>query len=357
MNDLRIPRVTVAIPTRNRAELLKGCIQSVLDQTFADIEIIVSDNASTDETADVVASSEDPRIHYSPLEEDIGLYGNLSRCLHLGRAPYLTIVPDDDYMLPRNLERKAEVLDRHPDVGIVHSSFHLLIDNPDGSQVLHEDVNQVGASSDMIESGTVVARRLLSQPYFINFTGALIRRSVVRDDSFEAADGPAADLGLCLRIARKASVAFLAESLVGCRLHSDAGSVRDGIYEFTNGVYRPSLASVAITHLPKERFLARYGAEFDDQGKVRIASRRYRREALRYAIRLRSTPNRTGRDALAVLRAAVRVDRAVLMRPFAFRFLATSLLGVRGRRLLASLKRRVPKFRWRLKPGVNDRRA
>lgn len=334
------PRVTVSIPTRNRAAFLREALSSVLDQTFTDIEVIVSDNASTDDTKRVVTSFNDPRVCYSPLPENIGLHGNLSRCLHLGTAPYVSILPDDDFMLPRNLERKVEVLDRNEDVGIVHSAFHLLAVLPDGRQVLKENVNQTRSNIDRIEPGQAAIRRLLADSYFINFPGAVMRRSVIDSESFDEMDGPAADLGLCLRLASKSAVGFVAEPLVVWRLHPGSGNVQDGIHEFDGREYRPSLASVALTKIPKERFLTRHAHELPDLRVLRVATRTYSRSALRYAIQIKSRPDRTIREGIDTMRAAVHIDKTVLLRAYGIRFLASSLLGARVRLALSGLHER-----------------
>ncbi len=68
-----MPRTTILIPTYNRAQWLGGAIESVLAQTQPDFALTISDNASTDETADVVASFDDPRITYVRRETNCGL--------------------------------------------------------------------------------------------------------------------------------------------------------------------------------------------------------------------------------------------------------------------------------------------
>lgn len=108
------PAVTVCIPTYNRRELLSRSLQSVLDQSLEDAEIIISDNASTDDTEEYVRSIGDPRVRYSRLPSNIGLFGNLSRCLSLGTGRYRVMLPDDDSMLPGNLEAKVRFLDANP---------------------------------------------------------------------------------------------------------------------------------------------------------------------------------------------------------------------------------------------------
>src|SRR5688572_23564901 len=104
------PLVTVTIPTYNRAHLLGPAIESVLAQSLQDVEIFISDNASTDETQKVVEGIDDPRVHYVRNERNLGVHANLSRGFTLGSAPYVCVLPDDDAMLPRNLERKVAML-------------------------------------------------------------------------------------------------------------------------------------------------------------------------------------------------------------------------------------------------------
>ena len=127
------PAVTVCIPTYERPEMLRRSLQSVLWQSWRDVEVIVSDNASDDRVAEVVASFQDPRVVHDRLPENIGLFGNLSRCLRLGSGRYRVMLPDDDLMLPGNLESKVRFLDAHPEVGLVHSAFRFL--NGDGLPV------------------------------------------------------------------------------------------------------------------------------------------------------------------------------------------------------------------------------
>ena len=120
--------MSVCIPTRNRMEMLREAIESVLVQTFDDFELIISDNASTDRTEDVVGAFHDGRIRYVKLERDVGAIGNFNHCLGMARGRYVCILNDDDWMLPENLLQKARALDRHAGVGFVYSHYHLVDD-------------------------------------------------------------------------------------------------------------------------------------------------------------------------------------------------------------------------------------
>jgi len=124
--QLMTPRVTVAIPTYNRSEMLRRTLQSVIAQTFTNFEVIVSDNASTDDTEAVVASFGDSRVRCLRLDENIGMLGNLTRCLHLGDAPYVMVLHSDDLIRPGLLAAAVDVLDTHRDVVFVHSAFSVI---------------------------------------------------------------------------------------------------------------------------------------------------------------------------------------------------------------------------------------
>src|SRR5690349_22831899 len=98
------PRVTVVIPTYNRARFLPGAIDSVLAQTFGDFRLLVADNASTDETEAIVARYEDPRIDYVRRDENLGITANHNLALRDVSTEYCLIVPDDDVLFPQILE-------------------------------------------------------------------------------------------------------------------------------------------------------------------------------------------------------------------------------------------------------------
>lgn len=76
-----MPEVTIAIPTYNRASLLKEAIQSVLNQTYKDFELLICDNTSTDNTEGVVSTFSDPRIKYHKNKNNIGMMNNWNKCV------------------------------------------------------------------------------------------------------------------------------------------------------------------------------------------------------------------------------------------------------------------------------------
>ena len=114
----RAPRVSVGVPTYNGARYLGEALESLLRQTYEDIEIIISDNASTDATEEVATSfaRRDPRVRYDRLPENIGAAANFMRVLELARGEYFRWAAADDLSAPEFIERCVSVLDREPDV-------------------------------------------------------------------------------------------------------------------------------------------------------------------------------------------------------------------------------------------------
>ena len=119
-------KVSVGIPTYNRSAFLRQSIQSMLGQTHRNFRLIVSDNASTDDTAEVVASFDDPRIHYTRTDENIGMTANFNRILELTETEFVAILYDDDLFYPQYLDYTVTAIEAHPRVGIVHTAFDLI---------------------------------------------------------------------------------------------------------------------------------------------------------------------------------------------------------------------------------------
>jgi hypothetical protein len=106
--------ITLAIPTRNRLPLLKRAVESCLAQDLPDLEVVISDNASSDGTAEWGASLADPRIRFSRHQADVGMYANWNACLAAARAPLFLLLSDDDWLEPGAAGALVEALRARP---------------------------------------------------------------------------------------------------------------------------------------------------------------------------------------------------------------------------------------------------
>ncbi len=109
-----MPICTIAIPVYNRAQLVRAAIESALAQDMADLEILVIDNASTDGTWDTLQSYHDPRLRLVRNDTNVGLFGNLNRCLELAQGDYICILCSDDRLLPGCIAGEIELMEQHP---------------------------------------------------------------------------------------------------------------------------------------------------------------------------------------------------------------------------------------------------
>ena len=106
-------KISIVIPTYNRAGFLREAISSALAQTCSDFELIIGDDASSDHTPDVVAEFKDPRIRYFRHENNIGITPNWQFVVNQARAYLVAPLADDDLFLPEHLSMALDVLEHH----------------------------------------------------------------------------------------------------------------------------------------------------------------------------------------------------------------------------------------------------
>jgi glycosyltransferase involved in cell wall biosynthesis len=326
----RQPRITVTIPTYNRSSLLREAMESVLSQSVSDIELFISDNASSDNTAEVVGSFNDPRVNYIRNDKNIGHYANMSRGLQLGTAPFVAILPDDDIMLPKSLERKLQPLEKNSRVGIAHSASKLFHVGPDGN-VLHSQVYLTGGKDSAVEASNLVMRRMLSDSYWIHFPSALIRRAIVGNVRFDPSDGMGDDLGMFLRLLRNVDlVAYIAEPLTAIRMHSRAHSSENAFHKYHENGFLPTFVAIANIRDARNRFLDRYGNEVEGVNEIRASSRRWIQGMLMQIALWNLGPSQSRRMNWNLLRQAAEVDPGIILTPDGARFLSRAILGPRA---------------------------
>jgi glycosyltransferase involved in cell wall biosynthesis len=114
-----MPVVSVIIPTFNGEEYIADCMQSILHQTFRDIEIIVIDDGSADATGEIIKSFFDDRIVYQRLEKNKGTAAATNAGHDLAAGKYIAHIDQDDIALPDRLERQVSFLEKFSDVDVL----------------------------------------------------------------------------------------------------------------------------------------------------------------------------------------------------------------------------------------------
>lgn len=234
-------RVAVCIPTRNYGRWLGQTIGSVQAQTLRDLEILVCDNASTDDTAAVVGAlaAGDARLRYLRHERDLGMVGNWNACLERVSAPYVKVLCADDLLEPTCLERQAALLDAHPAAALASCARRLVDEQgaPTGPVLAFSD--RAGfTGGDEVIGRCLVDGNVVGEP-----SAVLLRRGAL-DRGFDPAYRHLTDLALWLHLLERAGLAFTPEPLCRFRVHGDQAT-------------RHNVAS-GVAQAEELRLLARY---------------------------------------------------------------------------------------------------
>jgi len=124
------PFFTVVIPTHNRSLLLKRAVESVLCQTLEDFELIVIDDHSTDDTASIVKSFTDSRVHYLTNQRIKGACGARNTGIFSAKGKWVAFLDDDDVWLPEKLKCQYEVIQNAKQtVGLICTDYAILKEN------------------------------------------------------------------------------------------------------------------------------------------------------------------------------------------------------------------------------------
>lgn len=190
-----MPKVSVVIPTYNRAEFLMETVHSVLDQTYRDFEIIVVDDGSTDTTAQVLEPYS-AQVRYV-WQENAERSAARNHGLRLARGEYIAFLDDDDRFLPDKLRGQVAALDRDPGIGLVASGFQYTDEH---DTLIGEEYPWVGRSPITLQtilfSGLAPIHAVLAR-----------RESITQVGGFDTHIRGCEDIDLWLKL-----------SLAGCRM-------------------------------------------------------------------------------------------------------------------------------------------
>jgi len=118
-----MPKVSVIIPTYNRAKLLPRAVNSVLNQTFKDFELIIVDDASTDNTEEVVRRYKDHRIKYIRHKTNKGISISTNEGINKSKGQYIAFQDSDDEWLPEKLKKQMEIITCESNIGVVYTGY------------------------------------------------------------------------------------------------------------------------------------------------------------------------------------------------------------------------------------------
>lgn len=230
-----IPAVSVVLPTYNRAHLLPRAIQSVLDQTYTDFELLVVDDGSTDETPAVMGSFTDDRIRYIRYEPNRGANAARNVGIRAARAPYIAFQDSDDDWFPEKLERCMAVWEEAgPEVGVVYSGYWKYMD---------AEGNRMFIPFDWVKQRDGWIHDELLRNNFVTTQAAVVRRECFDRSGYWLEGLPGKqEWELFLRISRDYQFRYIDEPLLNSRF------TEGGISNNRMGIYRSMERILEIHH-------------------------------------------------------------------------------------------------------------
>jgi glycosyltransferase involved in cell wall biosynthesis len=238
------PRIGVLMPVYNVAPFIKESIQSILDQSFSDFELLIIDDCSTDETFNIIQSFQDNRIKLIRNDVNKGLVYGLNLGLQLLQNDYIARMDGDDLCLPNRFEYQVLFMDANPEVVLC------------GTQAYWDEIGQDGVLGeshkwDYPSSDEVIRVSLLWSATFVHpsviMRGDVIRRNhLTYDDSYTIA---CEDWHMWVRLSRFGKIANLNERLVRYRIRKGSLHRSD-----------PSLA-LKLNHQVRQFYLHSFGLD------------------------------------------------------------------------------------------------
>ena len=211
-------KLSIGVPTYNGEAYIRQALQSILDQSFTDYELIVCDDCSIDHTREMVEAFHDPRLRLVTNPQRLGLVGNWNRCLALSSGQYVQIFHQDDVMQPGMLQREVQALDRCPTAGYAFTNMALIDDK---GCVIGGHWTPILPATDTTYPGIDFFSLLLREGNLVPCSSVMLRASCIEHHgAFDARLGYTPDLEMWLRQALHGDVAYVAGPLLQLRKHA-----------------------------------------------------------------------------------------------------------------------------------------
>ncbi len=235
-----MPKVSVIIAAYNTERFIQHAVESVLDQTFLDFELIVVDDGSTDNTAAILNGFTDNRMKVVQ-QENAGRYSANNRAMSMARGQYFANLDADDLFLRQKLERQVSYLDENPEIGLV-GTLATIVHPKTGKEYL----------SHYLITDAEIRRNIVRVNPFIHSSVMFRREAVEKVGAYstEAAYGWLADYEYWIRIMRYFRVANIPEVLTVKREFSEGVTHTRKLPEHLYTALRARIQAIRLLNIP-----------------------------------------------------------------------------------------------------------
>jgi glycosyltransferase involved in cell wall biosynthesis len=221
-------QVSVVIPAFNRAWIIGEALQSVFAQTFQDFEVLVIDDGSTDNTADVVKSFADPRLRYIKKNPNAGCGAAYNTGIRTATGQYVSTLDSDDLWKPDKVEREVRFLDTHPEVQAVFSDLEkidhgeftpsFMRQSPNFSKFLAKESSMEGVALGQRQAHLCLLREVFIKPTALTFRREALLKTNLFDESWPSGN----DWKLLLEFSKTFRFGYIDRPLAVLRVQEDA---------------------------------------------------------------------------------------------------------------------------------------
>lgn len=216
-----LPLVCICVPTYNAAGTVRETLESILSQRYSNLVVHISDNASTDDTLQVIEAMADSRVTIHRHAENVGGEANFNRCIQLAEGKYTAIFHADDVYEPDMLAKQVAFLEANPGAGAVFTAASTIDE-------MGRRIGEIGLPKDVVSQdglydfSTMLKAVLRHSNFFI--CSCVMARTKVYQEEIKCWRGElfksSADLDVWLRILQRHSVGYLQEALLRYRISS-----------------------------------------------------------------------------------------------------------------------------------------
>jgi len=217
-----MPLISVVIPLFNHEKFIREALDSVLNQTVQDFEIIVINDGSTDNSATIVQNISDDRIHYI-FQKNIGAHDTINRGLGLAKGKYISILNSDDVYMSSRFERCLDILERDPGKEAVFSGIEYINENGEYLKTTlgaEENWNHLEETTPSYRHANNLTLDLLTGNFLKTTSNLFCSRKCTRSVGQFRNLRYCHDYDYFLRLSRRVEVAIINEPLLKYRTHA-----------------------------------------------------------------------------------------------------------------------------------------
>lgn len=206
--------VSICIPVYNGSKTIKGTLDTIINQTYSNIEIIVVDNCSTDNTFTIVKNITCDKIKLYQNERNLGMAGNWNRCLEYVNGKYVHFVCADDLLKPDCIEEKIKIAEQDSEISMVFSASVIISENDEIIMSRHEYKKNCVLDGLKLAKKSYYLKNLYGEPSNVLFRADAIKKI----GGFATNTCYATDWDMWLRISCLGKVGYVDKELMQYRI-------------------------------------------------------------------------------------------------------------------------------------------